>query len=123
MEADILTILTQAGSSGIVGLMFIAYLYFNSKKKADTLVIKDDDRNHDTDEVAQKLEHQDQVQIAVLTSLMNSHFKSNEESFSTTHNGLHSLELKIDEQNKTITDLVTSIAVLKNCLEERLPKK
>ena len=124
MDSTLLSqIILQSGSSAIVGLMFISYLYFQSKKKADTLIIKDDDRKHDTDDVANKLEHNDQVQIAVLTSLMNSHFKSNEESFSVTHNGLHSLELKIDEQNTRISDLVTSIAVLRSCLEERLPKK
>jgi ribonuclease HII len=64
MEIDFLTILTQAGSAGIVGAMFIAYMYFDSKKKRETLVIKDTERKTDTDEVARQLNNEQEVCIA-----------------------------------------------------------
>jgi len=37
MSEEIYQILANAGSAGIVGLMFIAYLYFDSKKKNSNL--------------------------------------------------------------------------------------
>ena len=58
MTPDLATILANAGSAGIVGMMFIAYLYFDSKKKGKTLIIKDDQRRNDTKEVATELKQE-----------------------------------------------------------------
>ncbi len=60
---DIEQILIQAGSSGLIGLMFLAFLYFDSKKKRETLVIKDEDRKDDTDEVARELNHVQDISL------------------------------------------------------------
>jgi hypothetical protein len=69
-EIDFTQILLQNGISSLFVIVIIAYLYFQSKKKAETLIIKDDNRKDDTDEVAKDLSkttHQQDLNLVGLT--------------------------------------------------------
>jgi hypothetical protein len=66
---DFTQILMNAGSAGLVAVLFLAFMWFDSKKKATTLVVKDDERKDDTDMVAEKVRESDnkqEVEIALL---------------------------------------------------------
>jgi hypothetical protein len=60
---DLTQILLQNGISSLFVVVIIAYLYFQSKKKAETLVIKDEGRKEDTDKVARDLEYRDRLKL------------------------------------------------------------
>jgi hypothetical protein len=68
-EIDFTQILLQNGISSLFVVVIIAYLYFNSKKKAETLVIRDEDRKDDTDEVAKDLSKTNNQQDVCLAEL------------------------------------------------------
>ena len=61
---DLTQILLQNGISSLFVVVIIAYLYFNSKKKAETLIVKDDERKEGTDEVARELNNTQEVCLA-----------------------------------------------------------
>jgi hypothetical protein len=63
-EIDITQILLQNGISALMVVVIFLILYFQNKKKADTLVIKDGERKEGTDEVARELNSQQEICMA-----------------------------------------------------------
>lgn len=123
MAGEIYTILANAGSAAIVGLMFIVYLYYDSKKKSQTLIIKDNERKDGTDEVARELNSKQETDIQLIGQLLNLHLKSNEESFSVVHNGLNTMNGCMEEYNERLNSLNITVEKLITRIEERMPKK
>ena len=69
MESEVIQFFLDLGKQSILAVVVIAYIYFDSKKKRQTLVIKDDERKVDTTEVATELkahEVEDDIAIALL---------------------------------------------------------
>ena len=130
MTPDILSILANAGSAGIVGLMFIAYLYFDSKKKRQTLVIKDDQRKGDADHVAGELRrenYEEGKRIDRVDTLFEEHCKVQGETLALIHNGLNSNAKAVLDLSKELsmfkTEVSKEITKLATIIEERIPKK
>ena len=130
MTPDILSILANAGSAGIVGLMFIAYLYFDSKKKRQTLIIKDDERKDDTDHVSAELKrenYEEGKRIDRVDTLFEEHCKVQGETLSLIHNGLNSNAKAVLDLSKELsffkTEVSKEITKLATIIEERIPKK
>ena len=130
MTPDILSILANAGSAGIVGLMFIAYLYFDSKKKRQTLIIKDDERKDDTDHVSAELKrenYEEGKRIDRVDTLFEEHCKVQGETLSLIHNGLNSNAKAVLDLSKELsffkTEVLKEITKLATIIEERIPKK
>lgn len=123
MQEEIYTILANAGSAAIVGLMFMVYLYYDSKKKSQTLVIKDDERKEGTDEVARELNNKQELDIQLIGQLLNTHLKSNEESFGVIHNGMNTMNGCMKEYNEKLNLLNIAIEKLSTIIEERIPCK
>lgn len=123
MAQEIYTILANAGSAAIVGVMFIVYLYYDSKKKSQTLVIKDDERKEGTDEVARELNSKQELDIQLIGQLLNTHLKSNEESFGAVHNGLNTMNGCMKEYNDKLNSINITLEKLVTKIDERMPKK
>lgn len=110
MDNEVITILTQAGSAGIVGLMFLGYFYFDSKKnKKKESGIKREDSQQD-------------ITLAVLKTIIDNHIKSNEESFAVIHNGLNTNNGKMSDYNTRLNELDKTVMRLITIIEERIPK-
>ena len=67
MTLDIYTILANAGSAGIVGLMFIAYLYFQNKSVKDRLIAGDKEKKDERGTVAKDLLTENKIEDERLT--------------------------------------------------------
>lgn len=130
MTPDILSILANAGSAGIVGLMFLAYLYFDSKKKRQTLIIKDDERKSSADDVAGELKrenYEEGKRIDRVDTLFEEHCKVQGETLALIHNGLNSNAKAVLDISKELsafkTEVSKEITKLATIIEERIPKK
>ena len=130
MGIDLATIFANAGSAGIVGAMFISYLYFDSKKKRQTLVIKDDERADGTKEVATELRQENKAEDERLVRsevMFTEHCKTQTETLAVIHNGLNTNAHAIDnirqEMAQFRTDVSTQLATLTTIINERIPKK
>lgn len=120
---DLTQILLQAGISGLMAIVIIAYWYFDSKKKREALVIKDDEKKDGTDEMARELNSHQEVRLAKVETLYEEHCKVQTEALACIHNGLNTNANAIKDLAKAITDNSKEIAVLTAIINERIPKK
>lgn len=107
MTEEVLSILANGGAAGLLGLVFLVYIVLTKSKKNG--VSKEDAT-------------QDQ-EVILLKQLLNTHMKSNEESFSAVHNGLNTMNGHLGRYNEKLNSLEIAIERLSTIIEERVPKK
>lgn len=115
----------QLGATGGLFAFFI-FQYFQTVKKAQTLVIKDDQRSGKTDDVAETLKQEntkENERLAVIETLFREHCSVQAESFATIHNGLNTQANAIKDLVKAVQDLKIEVSNLGVLFNERVPKK
>jgi len=125
MEQTVLTILSQAGTSGIVALIVIAYMYFDSKKKSQSLIVKDDQRSDKTEDVAFELKKENEKEnerLYRVEFMFQEHCKTQTEAFATIHNGLNTQANAIKDLSKILSENTKELAVINKTIELTIKK-
>jgi hypothetical protein len=125
MEKEVFTILSQAGTAGIMGLIIIVYFYFKDKDEARKLIKKDNQRSNKTEEVAEDLREENKIEekrLIKVETLFEEHCKVQAESLACIHNGLNSNANAIKDLAKGLADNTKELAVLNKTIELKFPK-
>lgn len=122
MTTDFISLLGNYGAMGLVFVFFI-YSYFKERNIADTLKESNKEKKADVDEVARKLNSEQEVSISNLKILLEMHIEGNEKSFGVIHNGLNTYNQTLKDMDVTLQNYRIMVEKLATILEERLPKK